>query len=235
LEKTLALFSFGPEGWGDELAGGTWLTVRLAAATLPFGLALGLLVAFARRSKWKALRIASNTFTTVFRGLPELLTIFIVYYGGQILLQQLVSTVSDTQVTLSSFVAGMVALGLVFSAYASEVFVGAFKNIPQGHYDAAYALGMRRIPTLYLVVLPQFVRLALPGVANLWLILLKDTALVSVIALSDLMRQTYVAVGATKQPFAFYLAACLIYLTMSIVSSFGITAIERWSERGDRH
>jgi polar amino acid transport system permease protein len=235
LEQIVSLFSFGPDGWGDELARGTWLTIRLAAATLPFGLALGLLVAFARRSKWRALRMASNAFTTVFRGLPELLTIFIVYYGGQLLLQNLVSLVSDAQITLSSFVAGMAALGLVFAAYSSEVFVGAFKNIPRGHYDAAHALGMRPIPTLYLVVLPQFVRLALPGVANLWLILLKDTALVSVIALSDLMRQTYVAVGATKQPFVFYLAACLIYLAMSIVSSFGITAIERWSERGVRH
>ena len=232
MEQFIGLLSFGPDGWGDELASGAWLTIRLAAATLPFGLVVGFLVAVARRNERRALRFVANAFTTVFRGLPELLTIFIVYYGGQLLLQRLVSVVSDTQITLSSFVAGMMALGLVFAAYASEVFIGAFRNIPVGHYDAAYALGMKRAPTLYKVILPQFVRLALPGVANLWLILLKDTALVSVIALSDLMRQTYVAVGATKQPFPFYLTACLIYLAMSIVSSFGITAIERWSERG---
>jgi polar amino acid transport system permease protein len=234
LEQFISLLSFGPDGWGDELASGAWLTIRLAVATVPFGLVVGFLVAYARRSESKALRIPANAFTTVFRGLPELLTIFIVYYGGQVLLQKVVSLFADTQVTVSSFVAGMVALGLVFAAYASEVFLGAFRNIPRGHYDAAHALGLRTVPTLYLVILPQFVRLALPGVANLWLILLKDTSLVSVIALSDLMRQTYVAVGATKQPFPFYLTACLIYLAMSIVSSFGITGIERWSERGVR-
>ena len=232
MEQFIGLLSFGPDGWGDELASGAWLTIRLAAATLPFGLVIGFFIAVSRRSRRRALRFVANAFTTVFRGLPELLTIFIVYYGGQLLLQRLVSLVFDTQITLSSFVAGMMALGLVFAAYASEVFIGAFRNIPVGHYDAAYALGMKRAPTLYKVILPQFVRLALPGVANLWLILLKDTALVSVIALSDLMRQTYVAVGATKQPFPFYLTACLIYLAMSIVSSFGIMAIERWSERG---
>ena len=85
-----------------------------------------------------------------------------------------------------------------------------------------------------LVVLPQLVRLALPGLANLWLALLKDTSLVSVIALNDILRQTSVAVGATKQPFFFYLVACLLYLILSIISSFGIAGIERWSERGMR-
>jgi polar amino acid transport system permease protein len=235
LEDLLGLFSFGPNGWGDELASGALLTLELAVATVPFGLIVGLLVALARQSDNAALRILANGFATVFRGLPELLTIFIVYYGGQLVLQKIVGLVSDDTVTVSSFAAGVIALGLVFSAYASEVFLGAFKGIPRGQYDAAHALGLPRLATAYCVVFPQFVRLALPGIANLWLNLLKDTALVSVIALNDLMRQTYVAVGATKQPFTFYLAACLIYLAMSIVSSFGIGAIERWSERGARY
>jgi polar amino acid transport system permease protein len=235
LDELLGLFSFGPNGWGDELASGALLTLQLAIATVPFGLIVGFLVALARRSESRLARGAGNVFATVFRGLPELLTIFIVYYGGQLLLQQIVALFSDAQVTISSFLAGVVALGLVFSAYASEVFLGAFRGIPQGQYDAAHALGLQRFPMVYRVILPQFARLALPGIANLWLNLLKDTALVSVIALNDLMRQTYVAVGATKQPFTFYLAACLIYLAMSIASSFGIGAIERWSERGARY
>jgi polar amino acid transport system permease protein len=235
LEGLLGLFSFGPDGWGDELASGALLTIQLAIATVPFGLILGFLVALARQSHNLLLRVPANAFATIFRGLPELLTIFIVYYGGALLLQKFVALFSDVEVTVNSFAAGVVALGLVFSAYASEVFLGAFKGIPRGQYDAAHALGLRRTATIYRVIFPQFVRLALPGIANLWLNLLKDTALVSVIALNDLMRQTYVAVGATKQPFTFYLAACLIYLAMSIVSSFGIGAIERWSERGMRY
>ena len=234
MEQLIGLLSFGPEGWGDEIAAGAWMTIRLALATLPFGLALGFLAALAKDSGRWWLTVPGNLFTTVFRGLPELLTLFIVYYGGQILLQKIVGPFIDGQVEVSSFVAGFVALGLVFSAYASEVFLGALRAIGRGQYEAAHALGLRPLATLRLVILPQLVRLALPGIANLWLVLLKDTSLVSVIALSDLLRETQVAVGATKQPFFFFLVACLVYLAMSIVSSFGIIAVERWSERGTR-
>lgn len=232
MAEILSLFSFGPGGWGDELAAGVLVTIELAVATLPFGLALGFAVALAKRSDRRALNWLGNLFTTVFRGLPELLTIFIVYFGSQLLAQKIVSLFSDSTVTFPGFIAGFVALGIVFAAYASEVFVGALGNIKRGQYEAASALGLSRFTTIVFVILPQFVRLALPGIANLWLILLKDTSLVSVIAFDDLMRQTYIAVGATKQPFPFYLVACLIYLCLSIISSFGIGAIERWSERG---
>jgi polar amino acid transport system permease protein len=234
LADPLSLLRFGPEGWGDEIAAGAWLTIRLAIATLPFGLLAGFLVALAKRSERAWLSAVGNLYSTVFRGLPELLTLFIVYYGGQMLLQKIVRVVSDGPIEVNGFIAGVLALGVVFSAYASEVFLAAFGGIGRGQYEAAQALGLRRLPTMILVVLPQLFRLALPGLANLWLVLLKDTSLVSVIALSDLLRETYVAVGATKEPFLFYGVACLVYLAMSIVSSFGISAIERWSERGVR-
>ena len=229
----LRLLSYGDSGWGDELLAGAWLTIRLALATLPLGLALGLAVALARRSRSRALRGAGETFATVFRGLPELLTLFIVFYGGQRLLQAVVALVSDAPVTANAFVSGMIALGLVFAAYASEVFAAAFNGIPKGQWEGAAAIGLHRAQTLRLVILPQLVRLALPGLANLWLVLLKDTSLVSVIALNDLLRMTSVAVGSTKQPFFFYLVACLIYLLFSVVSSLGVIAIERWAERSD--
>jgi polar amino acid transport system permease protein len=232
VESWLSLLQFGPDGWGDELAAGAWVTIRLALTTLPFGIALGLLVALAKDSRSRALVVIGNAFTTIFRGLPELLTLFIVYYGGQVLLQQAFSLFTDAYVEVNGFLAGAIALGLVLAAYSSEVFLGAFRGIGRGQYEAAHALGLRAVPMLRLVILPQLLRLALPGLANLWLVLLKDTSLVSVIALNDLLRQTNVAVGATKEPFPFYLTACLIYLVMSIVSSFGIHRIERWSERG---
>ncbi|MYZ50027.1 ABC transporter permease [Propylenella binzhouense] len=230
----IALLAPGPTGWGDEILAGTWLTIRLALATLPFGLAVGLLIALAKRSQVAWQRLLGEAFTTVFRGLPELLTLFIVYYGGQMLLQTVVRLFSERYIEVNGFVAGIVALGLVFAAYASEVFASAFKGIPNGQWEGAAALGLHRGQTLRLVILPQLVRLALPGLANLWLILLKDTSLVSVIALNDLLRMTSVAVGNTKEPFFFYFVACMIYLIMSIVSSFGITAIERWAERGEQ-
>jgi len=230
----LELLSFGPNGWGNQLLAGTWLTIRLALATLPFGLLLGLLMALAKRSRNRWWRAFGNAYTTIFRGLPELLTIFIVYFGGQVALQKFVGLFSDAPAEINGFVAGMVALGVVFSAYASEVFLGAFNNITRGQYEAAYALGLRPGATLRLVIVPQLVRLALPGLANLWLILLKDTALVSVIALEDLLRKTQIAVRVTKEPFLFFGVACLIYLALSMVSSIGIVAIERWANRGIR-
>lgn len=234
MDDLLALLAYGPTGWGDEILAGTWLTIRLAVATLPVGLALGFAVALAKRSPSRLLRGFGEAFSTIFRGLPELLTLFIVYYGGQLLLQAAVGFFSDASVEANGFLAGMLALGLVFAAYSSEVFTAAFNGIPQGQWEAAAAIGLHRWHTLRLVILPQLLRLALPGLGNLWLVLLKDTSLVSVIALNDLLRMTSVAVGSTKQPFFFYLVACMIYLVFSIVSSLGIGAIERWSEKSEK-
>jgi len=228
----LSLLSFGPDGWGDELLAGLVVTIELAVATVPFGLVLGFLVALAKINRNWALSALGEAYTTVFRGLPELLTLFIIYYGGQILLQKLIGLFGDVVVEVNSFVAGMFALGMVFAAYSSEAFVGAFRAIGRGQFEAGDALGLSRLVTWRLIVLPQLVRLALPAIANLWLVLLKDTSLVSVIALPDLLRQTNIAVGVTKQPFFFFAVACLIYLVLSIVSSIGISAIERRLGRG---
>ncbi len=230
--ELFGLISFGPDGWGDELLAGTVITIGLALATLPFGLILGLVIALAKNSAEPNLRAAANVYTTIFRGLPELLTLFIVYYGGQIALQKIVGLFADVYVEVNSFVAGMIALGFVFSAFSSEVFLGALRGITQGQYESAHALGLTRWKTLRLVILPQLIRLALPGLSNLWLVLLKDTALVSIIALPDLLRMTQVAVGVTKEPFFFYLVACMIYLALAMASSIGIGGIERWAKRG---
>jgi polar amino acid transport system permease protein len=234
MHDLLALLSFGPTGWGDELLAGTWLTIRLAVCTLPFGLALGFVVSLAKRSRSQVLHGLGEAFTTIFRGLPELLTLFIVYFGGQLVLQWIVHLFADVTVEANAFLAGALSLGVVFAAYSSEVFTAAFGGIPAGQWEGAASLGLTRWHAMRLVVLPQLIRLALPGLANLWLVLLKDTALVSVIALNDLLRMTSVAVGTTKQPFLFYFVACMIYLLMSIISSIGIGAIDRWAERGQR-
>jgi polar amino acid transport system permease protein len=234
MSDLLKLLAIGPTGWGDEILAGAWVTIRLAVATLPVGLALGFLVALAKRANSMPLRGLGEAFSTVFRGLPELLTIFIIYFGGQALLQLVVRLYSDASVEANGFIAGVIALGVVFAAYASEVFTAAFNGIPNGQWEGGAAIGLHRWQLMRLVILPQLLRLALPGLANLWLVLLKETSLVSVIALDDLLRMTSVAVGTTKQPFFFYFVACMMYLAMSIVSSFGINAIERWSERSER-
>ena len=228
----LHLLAWGAGGWGDELARGLYVTVTLALCTLPFGLALGFAVALARRSASWWLQDFSSVFTTVFRGLPELLTLFLIFYGGQMLLQGAVTAFGGGYIEVSPFLAGVIALGLVFAAFASEVFLSAFRGIPKGQWEGAAALGLNRFATMRLVIAPQLLHFALPGLANLWLILLKDTSLVSVIAVNDLMRQTRVAAGSEREPFFFYSVALAIYLVLSLVSSAGIMRIERWSERG---
>jgi polar amino acid transport system permease protein len=141
----------------------------------------------------------------------------------------------EATVEVNSFVSGMIALGVVFSSYASEVFLSAFRAIPQGQYEGGFAVGLSKAQTMRLVVLPQLIRIALPGLANLWLILLKDTSLVSAIGLTDILRQAGVAARVTKHAFLFFGVAALIYLALAIVSSIGINAIERWVGKQEVH
>lgn len=233
MNEILTLLSFGDDGWGDEIAAGVLITVTLALATLPFGLILGFFLALAKRSQEHSLRLAANIYTTLFRGLPELLTLFLVYYGVQIGIQQGAKLIGlDVYIEVNSFIAGMVALAMVFSSYASEAFLSAFQGIPNGQYEGGFALGLSRRKTMMLIIAPQLIRLALPALSNLWLILLKDTALVSVIGLTDLLRQSGMAARITKEPFLFFGVAFLIYLVLSIISSAGLTRIDNWSKRG---
>lgn len=228
----LALLEFGPGGWGDEIAAGAVVTAALSLATLPVGLVAGFFVALAKQSSDVLIRLSAEIYTTIFRGLPELLTLFLVYYGAQYGFSQISTWILGYPVEISAFLAGVVALGLVLSSYASESFLSAFRGIPRGQYEAAFAVGLTRAQTMRLVILPQLIRLALPGLSNLWLSLMKETALVSAITLNELLRMTTIAVGNTKQPFLFYGVACLIYLAMALLSSVGIWRIDQWAWRG---
>jgi polar amino acid transport system permease protein len=197
-------------------------------------LLIGFLVALAKQSQEWSLRTAADIYTTIFRGLPELLTLFLVYFGMQIAVQQTIALMGlDISFEFNSFVAGMIALGLVFSSYASEVFLSAFRAIPQGQYEGGFALGIRKKTVMRLIIFPQLVRIALPGLANLWMLLLKDTALVSAIGLADIVRQTGIAARVTKQAFLFYGVSFLLFLILALLSSIVIARIEAFSEKGD--
>ncbi|WP_414471600.1 ABC transporter permease [Microvirga sp. M2] len=233
MQDILSLLSFSDGGWGSALAAGTAVTLSLALATLPVGIFLGLAIALMARSRSARARTAATLFTTVFRGLPELLTLLMVYYGGQILIQRLMAAMGyGGQLQINAFLAGVVAFGLVLGAFSSEVWVGALNTVPRGQYEAGSALGLSRFLTFRLIVFPQLMRAALPGLSNNWLTLLKDTSLISTISLVDLMRQTNLAVGATKQPVVFYFAACVIYLVLSAGSGLAFTVLERRADRG---
>lgn len=231
MEKYAVLIGFGPDGWGLSIAWGLLTTVMLALATLPIGLLLGFLVALGKQSAEPSLRLASNIYTTIFRGLPELLTLFLVYFGGSLAVQKFFSLIGfEGSVEVNAFAAGMIALGFVFSSYSSEVFLSAFRAIPKGQYEGAFAIGLTNFQTMRKIIFPQLIKIALPGLANLWMVLLKDTSLVSVISLTDILRQTSVAARVTKEPFLFYGVACLIYLALAIISSYFIARIEKWAE-----
>lgn len=228
----LHLLGFGPQGWGPALLQGAWITISLALATLPFGLVLGLGIALLKRSASAFGRGFATLYTTVFRGVPELLTLYLVYFGVQILVQQGLARVGIVGFSIPPFVAGMVALGLVLAAFSSEVWLGALNSIQKGQREAAAALGLSKAQTFRLVVFPQLLRVALPGLGNNWMVLLKETSLVSVITLPDIMFITTRGNVVTKEPFLFFGAAMVLYLVFSIVSAWGIDRLERRANRG---
>jgi len=228
------MLSCGDLGWGDEIAHGFYITASLAICTLPLGLAIGFLLALAKQSSVGQLRTAADIYTTLFRGLPELLTLFIVYYGLQIVLQNFAGSIGFSgPIEINSFIAGMIAIGLVFSAYCAGVLQSAFQAIPQGQYEAGYAIGLTKSQTMRLVIMPQLLRIALPGLGNLWMILLKDTALVSAIGLPDILRQTFTAAKVTKHAITFTGIACLLFLALALLSSVIFSWIETRTKRSE--
>lgn len=233
MEYYLSLLSFGPDGWGDELIAGAWVTISIALATLPFGLALGLGIALAKRSRSVFLRGFATLYATVFRGVPELLTLYVIYFGFQMLIQQIWTAFGfQSTLEISPFLAGMVALGVVLAAFSSEVWLGALNAIQKGQREAAASLGLSRFQAFRLVVFPQLMRVALPGLGNNWMVLLKETSLVSVITLQDTMFIATRANVVTKEPFLFFGVATLIYLVFSLVSAWGFDRLEARANRG---
>ncbi|MBF0304472.1 MAG: ABC transporter permease subunit [Alphaproteobacteria bacterium] len=220
-------------GFGDQLLAGTLLTLQLAFASLGVGLALGMAGALAKTSRNAAARWAGSTYTTVVRGVPELLVVLLVYFGASQVLTMLAELVGlDASIEVDAFTAGTVALGLTFGAYATEVLRGALQTVPHGHVEAAQALGMGSGRIFIRIVMPQAWRVALPGLGNLFLVLLKDTALISVIGLEELMRKSAIAVSHTKEPFTFYMAAALIYLGLTVAAMTGLALLEKRAARG---
>jgi len=220
-------------GFGGTLAAGAGVTIKLALASLIFGLCLGLIGAGAKLSRFFLLRTAADIGTTVIRGVPELVLVLAVYFGGAVVINGLAAKIGYSgYIEINAFGAGVLAIGAASGAYATEVFRGAILAIPKGQVEAARALGMPAFLLFRRIVLPQVWRYALPGLGNLFLILQKNTALVSVTGLSDLMRNTTVAVGYTRKPFTFYLVAALIYLGFTTITMVGNQFLERWASRG---
>jgi polar amino acid transport system permease protein len=232
----LRALQFGAGGWGDELARGLSMTLMLAGSALPLGLLAGLALAFAIHSRHRLLNEPAAAFAGVFRGIPELLALFLVYFGGQRLLNLAVGLFGlQGVVEFNSFLAGVATLAVVFAAYASEVFLGILRTLDRSSLDAARALGIGRWPTLRFILLPELFRLGLPGLSNLWLSILKQSALVSAISGGELMRAGYLAASSTGHPIFFYGIVCLVYFTVTMASEAMIARLHRRLNRGRIH
>jgi His/Glu/Gln/Arg/opine family amino acid ABC transporter permease subunit len=196
---------------------------------------LGLVAAYCKLSRSRFLRSGAQVYTFVVRGIPDLVVMLLVYYSLPSLLNQLADKADlDIRVEFSPLFAGIVTLGLIFGAYMTETFKTALMNIPKGQIEAAVAYGLRPWRIFTHIVLPQMIRLALPGFTNNWLVLVKATALVSLIGLQDVMFRAKGAAEATGKPFTFYLVAAGFYLTVTILSMLVLMRIAQRFERGTR-
>ena len=223
---------FDLHGFGPALFAGTLMTIQLALTSLALGLILGLLGALAKTSSSGILQWLGGSYSTLVRGVPELLWVLLIYYGTVNLMRSLADLLGLQSLELSAFAAGTLALALCFGAYATEVFRGAILAIPKGHREAGLALGLSGPRIFWRLILPQMWRIALPGLGNLFMILMKDTALVSVIGLDELLRRSQIAVTASKEPFTFYMVAALIYLGLTILAMIGLHFLEQRASRG---
>lgn len=211
------LFAYG-SGWGDELLAGLLVTIELSVLGYLVGTALGLLAALGELSRFTVLAKTLRAYALTVRSIPELLIIFLLYYGGGALLGAALSPLGVGRIQVSAFAAGLVALALIHGAYASEVFRGAIVAVPRGSIEAARSLGMAPLATAVTVTLPLAFRFALSGLVNLWMVIIKTTALVSAIGVEDFVRVSSTAGQNTKQYFVFFSAVLIAYLALSGVT-----------------
>ncbi len=225
--------------YGPPIIDGALLTVEVAVLSLLLSLGLGLLGASAKLSANLALRSVATTYTTLIRGVPDLVLMMLIYFGGQMAMNSLSDWLYDTFAievffNINEFIAGVVTIGFIFGAYMAETFRGAFLAVDGGQIEAGKAYGMTRWQIFVRIVFPQMVRHAIPGIGNNWLVLLKTTALVSIIGLSDMVRLASEAAKAVHEPFMFFIPVALAYLALTSLSEWGLNKLEHKYSAGVR-
>jgi arginine/ornithine transport system permease protein len=225
---------------------GAWLTLQVALLSLLLAVSLGLLGALAKISHSRILRSIATLYTTIIRGIPDLILMLLIFFGGQMLINNLCYSINESlneyftqqdashewysylpdYIDISPYIAGIVTIGFIFGAYMAETFRGAILSVEKGQIEAAKAYGMSKYKIFFRVTFPQMMRHALPGIGNNWLVLLKTTALVSIIGLQDMVKIAGDASGSTQQPFTFYLAVAFIFLFFTAISSALLKRLE---------
>lgn len=235
------------QGYEASLFKGAILTIEVALLSLTLAVFLGMLGALAKMAPYRWARAIATLYTTIIRGIPDLVLMMLIFFGGQILLNNSLYSINEwlnewftssdpshewtaylpDYIDVSPFIAGVLTIGFIFGAYMAETFRGAIMAVDKGELEAAKAYGMSTALAFRRILLPQMIRHALPGFGNNWLVLLKTTALVSIIGLEDMVRVSALAAGSTKMPFTFYMAVALIFLFFTAISTGALKLVER--------
>ena len=229
----MELLSFGKTGWGDELFIATLMTIAVSVTAMILGFLFALIFTPLKLSNNKFFNFLGNFYTTVIRGVPELLVIYLFFFGGSGAIMYVASIFGyNDYIEINAFVTGSFAIGIISGAYSTEVFRGAIQSIDKGQFEAARVLGFSKLIQFYKIILPQMLRLAIPNLSNVWQITLKDTSLISVTGLVEIMRQSYIAAGSTRDPLFFYSFAAVLYLLLTFLSMKLINKLEVKYSRG---
>ncbi|WP_119685369.1 ABC transporter permease [Acinetobacter pittii] len=221
-------------GFGPLLLSGTWMTIQLALLSLLLSVIIGLIGASSKLSSIKILRYITTAYTTLIRSVPDLVIMLLLFYSLQLGLNQITEALQMDQIDINPFVAGVITLAFIYGAYFTETFRGAFQSVPKGQIEAAMAYGMSPWQVFHRVLFPQMMRFALPGIGNNWQVLIKATALVSIIGLTDIVKITQDAGRSTMQLFFFSIVAAAIYLAITTVSNLILMWLERRYSAGVR-
>ena len=229
----MELLAFGKTGWGDELFYATLMTIAVSITAMIIGFSFAAIFTPLKLSKYKSLNLVANIYTTVIRGVPELLVIYLFFFGGSGAIMFVASMFGyNDYIEINAFVTGSFAIGIISGAYSTEVFRGAIQSIDKGQFEAAKVLGLSKFIQFYKIIFPQMLRLAIPNLSNVWQITLKDTSLISVTGLVEIMRQSYIAAGSTRDPLFFYSFAAVLYLLLTYLSMKLINRLEVKYSRG---
>ena len=229
----MELLYFGDKGWGDELFFATLMTIAVSITAMIIGFIFAALFTPLKLSKNKILNTIGNAYTTVIRGVPELLVIYLFFFGGSGAIMFVASIFGyNDYIEINAFLTGSFSIGIISGAYSTEVFRGALQSIDKGQFEAAKVLGFNKYIYFFKIILPQMLRLAIPNLSNVWQITLKDTSLISVTGLVEIMRQSYIAAGSTRDPLFFYSFAAVLYLLLTYLSMKILNRLEIKYSRG---
>ena len=215
----MELLAFGDTGWGDELFYATLMTIAVAITAMLIGFFFALIFTPLKLSKNKFLNLIANIYTTIIRGVPELLVIYLFFFGGSAAVMFVASIFGYGEyIEINAFITGAFSIGIISGAYSTEVFRGAIQSIDKGQFEAANVLGLSKFGKFFKIILPQTLRLALPNLSNVWQITLKDTSLISVTGLVEIMRQSRISSNVEHSPLTFLITAAILYLCLTTIS-----------------